>query len=257
MHVSLFDHPWPLAGGLFFSIFVTLELGYRLALRTRVNSDREKHEAIVSLRDALLLLLSFVLGFTFAMAMGHDDLRYELVVTESNAIKEASLRARMLPEVQQAKLLDLLRQYGDSRMELYEAGLNPQRRQAALDQAKELQKRLWDTSVAISLQDRSSLFVAFTQSLNEIIGLDVKRRAAMENRIPFVIWCLIIFVALLTGFSVGYSLHRRFWFAELVLPLTLSAVIGLIADLEAPSSGLTGAGHETIAILQQDLHRDR
>lgn len=254
--VALLDYPWLLGAGLFFLIFAVLEAGYRLALRTRVNSDHEKHEQILSIRDALLVLLSFVLGFTFAMALSRYDLRCDLIVNEANAISATSLRVRMLQEVQQAELLDLLRQYADSRMELYNAGLDAPRRQAALDRAKQLQNQMWDTSVTISQQDRSSVFAEFMHSLNETIGLDVKRRAAMENRIPLVIWCLIIFIALLSVFAAGYSLHKRFWFAAVALPLTLSVVIAMIADLDAPSSGFTGTGHETTLRLQQDLHRN-
>ena len=254
---ALFDYPWFLAVGLFFIIFVALEIGYRLASRTRVNADHEKHEQIISTRDSLLVLLSFVLGFTFAMALTRYDLRCDLMVNEANAIRTTSLRARMLSEVQQAELLDLLRQYADSRMELYAAGLDTTRQQAALDRAKQLQDQLWNTSVVISLHDRSSVFAEFMNSLNQTIDLDVNRRAAIENRIPVVIWCLIIFVALLTAFSVGYSLHKRFWFAAVVLPLTLSVVIAMIADLDAPSSGFTGTGQETISRLQQDLRRNQ
>jgi uncharacterized membrane protein YbjE (DUF340 family) len=255
--VALMDYPWLLAVGLFFLIFIALEIGYRLAARTRVNSDGEKHEQILSMRDALLVLLSFMLGFTFAMAVSRYDLRVRLMIDEADAISATSLRARMLSEAQQASLLDLLRRYADARTELYDAGLDARRRQAAQEQSKQLQDQLWDTSVAVSRQDRSSVFAEFMLSLNQTISLDVKRRAAMEDRIPGVIWCLIIFIALLSAFALGYSLHQRFWFAAVALPFTLSVVIAMIADLDAPSSGFTGTGHETMLRLQQDLHRKR
>lgn len=254
---SLLDYPWLLAVGLFLAIFMTQELGYRLSQRTRVNSDHENHEQIVGLRDAMLLLLSFMLGFTFSMALTRYDLRYELLVDEANAINATSLRAQMLPEDQQGKLLDLLRQYVESRVELDDAGLDVHRRQAALDQAECLQHQLWGTSVAISRHDRSSVFAEFMKSLNDAMSLDEKRRAAMENRIPSMIWFLIMFITLLAVFTAGYSLHKRFWFATILLPLIFAAVISLIADLDAPNSGLIRAGREITTRLQQDLHRER
>ena len=257
MLLSLLDYPWRLAVGLFFAILMAQEVGYRLSQRIRVNSDPQNHEQIVSLRDAMLLLLSFVLGFTFSMALTRYDLRRELVVNEANAISTTSLRARMLPEAQQARMLDLLRQYVDTRVRLYDAGLDVHLRQAALEQGKLLQDQMWDTSVAISHLDRSSVFAAFTDSLNETIALDEKWRTATENRIPPVIWCLIMFMTLLAVFTAGYSLHKRFWFATVLLPLTFAVLISLIVDLDAPSSGLIGQGHETTSRLQQDLHRER
>jgi hypothetical protein len=74
-------------------------------------------------------------------------MRGQLLVDEANVIRAASLRARMLSEGAQTELVDLLRQYGDSRMELFEAGLDSQRRQGALH-AKRLQDQLWDICVA-------------------------------------------------------------------------------------------------------------
>jgi len=41
---SLFDYPWFLAVGLFFPLFIALELGWQLSWRTQVNSDTDNHE---------------------------------------------------------------------------------------------------------------------------------------------------------------------------------------------------------------------
>lgn len=255
MFASIFDYPWFLALGLFSGIFIALETGYRLAIRTQVNADEEQHEQIVSLREAMLLLLSFVIGFTFSMALTRYDQRSDLVVAEADAITATSLRVGMLPYAQQAELLDLLSEYADSRVQLYEAGLNGQRREAALNQSTRLQSQLWNASVAIGRQDRSSVFAAFMDSVNQTIDFDAKRRAAMENRIPVIVWFLIIFITLLAAFTAGYSFHRRLWFATLALPLTFAVVVALIADLDAPSSGFTGSGHEATVRLQQRLRR--
>ena len=226
-----------------------------MALRTQVNCDQELHEQIVSLREAMLLLLSFVIGFTFSMALTRYDQRCDLVVAEANAISTTSLRVGMLPDAHQVELLNTLREYADSRMRIYEAGLNRQRMEAALNQGTQLQNRLWDASVAIGRQDRSFVFAAFMDSLNETMDLDSKRRAAAENRIPFIVWVLIMFITFLAAFTAGYSLHRRFWFAAVALPLTFAVVVALIADLDAPYSGFTGAGHDTTLRLQEQLHR--
>lgn len=99
------------------------------------------------------------------------------------------------------------------------------------------------------------MFVELMLSLSDAIGLDAKRRAARENRIPLVIWWLVLFLALCAAFSAGYSLKKRFWFLSFALPVTLAVIISLIADLDAPSSGFTGTGYATTARLQQDLHR--
>jgi hypothetical protein len=94
-------------------------------------------------------------------------------------------------------------------------------------------------------------------ALNDAIGLDAKRLAARENRIPYITSCLIIFIALCSAFTAGYSLEKPFWLLSVALPLTISVTFSLIADLDAPSSGFTGTGYATTARLQQYLHSDR
>jgi hypothetical protein len=257
MLALIFDYSWSLAIGLFLVIFAALEIGYRRAQRTQVNCNEQQHEQVVNLREAMLLLLSFVVGFTFSMALTRYDQRSALVISEANAIHAASLRVGMLPEDRQGELLDLLRQYADSRRRLYDAGFNRQQIQSALDEGTQLQGRLWAATVAIGSQDRSAVFAEFMESLNQTIALDSERRSAMENRIPLVVWCLILFITLLSAFTAGYSLHRRFWFTTLVLPLTFAVVISLIADLDAPYSGFTGSGHEATLRLQQELRRGK
>lgn len=71
-------------------------------------------------------------------------------------------------------------------------------------------------------------------------------------------WLLAVglFLAIFMTQELGYRLSQRTR-ATILLPLIFAAVISLIADLDAPNSGLIRAGREITTRLQQDLHRER
>ena len=86
MTTLFLDHPLLLSLGLFVLLTATVEAGFRLAVLTSPDIDEERREQIAASRDALGILLSLLLGFTFAMALPRFDLRKQLVMDEANAI---------------------------------------------------------------------------------------------------------------------------------------------------------------------------
>ena len=92
------DHPFLLAMCLFVLLMAVVDTGFRLAVLTGANLDDDSREQIAASRDSLGILLSFMLGFTLAMALPRFDLRKHLVMEEANAIGTTSLRAGLLPE---------------------------------------------------------------------------------------------------------------------------------------------------------------
>ncbi len=239
---------------LFIVARLAYEAGYGLASWSKRTQDEDHREQIVSLRDGLLVLLSLLLGFTFAMAVGRFEQRRQLVVDEANAIGSTSLRARMLPEPEQTNINQLLRQYAEQRLHFGQARLNSEEMKAASDQSEAIQKQLWDLTISVSARDKTPIFGLFMQSLNETIDLHAKRLAALENRIPGLIWILIAFVGSLTCLCAGFSSKKRFWFPALILPLMIAAVVALISDLDSPRHGFIHISQGSMERLQQDLH---
>jgi hypothetical protein len=253
--MTIFDAPYLLFAVLFLMSLGVLEVGHVMAKRSRVNDDPSHHEQITSLRESLLVLLSLLVGFTFAMAVSRFELRRQLVVDEANAIGTASLRARTLPEPEQSAVAQILRQYADARADFARSDLGSAQEQAALRRSKDLQNSLWEHVAAVSQKDRSALFGLFIQAVNEVIDLSEKRLAARENRIPAVIWSLIAVIALLASFTTGYSLSRRFWFPAVMMPLMFAAAVALVADLDSPAHGFIRIDQNSIVRLQQDMQK--
>jgi hypothetical protein len=248
---SIVDSPQLFFAVLFLVLLAATEIGCRLASTTRVNQDPDLREPVVSLRDSLLVLLSLLLGFTFAMAVGRFEHRRELVVDEANAIATTRLRAQLFADPSKTRVDQLLQQYAAERVKFGEAGLRAGGLAAVDRQSVELQTRLWNETEAIAAQEKSPIVGLFIQSVNEMIDLDAKRLAALENRIPPLIWILIAFVAALTCLCYGFSAKKRFWFPMVVLPLMVAAVAALISDLDTPRSGFIHIDQASMQRLQQ------
>jgi hypothetical protein len=90
-------------------------------------------------------------------------------------------------------------------------------------------------------------------SLNETIDLQEKRIAALENRVPGAMWILIASVSVIAVFSRGLTLASRFWLTLVIVPITIAIVVALIADLDAPSSGLIRLDQRAMQRLKSDL----
>ena len=95
------------------------------------------------------------------------------------------------------------------------------------------------------------------QALNEIIDLHSKRvTVGLLYRISPGIWLTLFLVSVLTMLAVGYHFGitgaGSFWIT-LVLTLSFSAIILLIADLDRPRGGLINVSQEPMVELQQKL----
>ena len=247
---SLIDHPVALFGVLFTALLVVVEIGYRVVLRIYVNGKEELHEEIVAARDAISVLLSLLLAFTLAMVLTRYDSRKQLIVDEANAIGTTRLRAQMLAEPFRSEILVLLQKYLDARMRFSDAGLDQEKLNASFAQANVLLEEMWQRSVAVAQQSPTPITSIFVQSLNETTDLSERRLAALENRIPRVLWLVLIIMAMLTCLLVGFSFRRRAFLVILVWPLMISIVLALSADLDSPRTGLIQIGQQSIERLR-------
>jgi hypothetical protein len=245
--------------GLFFVIVVlvlaAIEGGYRLGSYRHRRSDREKDAPVGAMVGATLGLLAFMLAFTFGMAASRFDTRKQLVLDEANAIGTTYLRAAMLPErVDDTRAL--LRSYVDARLEAVRSG----RVAEAILRSEEIQGQLWATATAVGLRHPDSIVVGlFVESLNEVIDLHAKRvTAGMRNRIPGAIWVALLTIAALSLGAMGYHaglVGTTRSLAIIVVAITFSAVIVLIADLDRPQEGALTVSQQALIDLRQSMDR--
>ena len=251
--MSLFDQLVVFFAVLFLVLVAMGEIGIRWRLRLSASIDEGRHEQISAARDEVAVLLSLLLGFTLAMALQRIDYRRELVVDEADAISTASLRAQLLPEPYRGKVLELLREYVDTRLAYSSAGKGPELDETVA-RTKKLQDRIWVQSLDVAQQKDSPINSIFLESINETFNWSEKRVAAVENRVPIPIWIMLVLVSVATCLMVGLDMKRRFWVTILVWPLMICIVMALIADLDSPYSGVIQVSQQSMRRLQQDLN---
>lgn len=247
----IFDHPWEL--GLLLSILlaIVLDLGRWVGARYTIDAAPHRKEQMGTIRDGLFILVSFLLGFTLTLAGSRFGERRSLLVEEAVSIGTTYLRADTLPQPYRDHSKKLLRDYVDTRLKLDEVGTDLF--YEAASRSREIHKELWLDAASVAANDRSALTAVYLNSLNETIDLDEKRIAAFENRIPPLIWVLIISVSFIAVFTRGSTLTARFWLTMVVVPITMAIVVALIADLDTPSRGLIRLDQRAMQRLKADM----
>jgi hypothetical protein len=233
-------------------LFVAAEIGCWLGGKS---PDRERDPIrahITTIQSALLGLLALLIGFTFSIALSRYDARRDLLLGEANAIGTTALRAQFLPDGHAATVNGLLKDYADTRF-IYTPGDERQRRapaQALLD-------KLWAEAVFVMAQDPKSVSAGlFTQSLNDVIDFNEKRRIANRNHVPEVAFMLLFALSAIavgfTGYGAGLVGTRQ-RIPNAIIAVSIAVVIMMIADLDRPKRGLITVDQQALTDVRDSL----
>lgn len=243
---------WGLFGATVVLVLLSIEGGYGLGRYRRQRSEDEKEAPVGAIVGATLALLGFILAFTFGLAASRFDARRQIVVEEANAIGTTYLRAGLLPDGRGAKVRTLLRDYVDARLEVVHTGDV----EKVLHRSDELHRQLWKEAEAVGHEQPQSIVVGlFIQSLNETIDIHSKRvLVGLHNRLPGALWATLYLITMLTMAGVGYHegvSNSRRSLAIVVLVLTFSAIMTLVADLDRPQEGLLTVNQQAMTDLRK------
>src|SRR4030095_9003270 len=256
MHTHLLDRI-PLGGFFILTILLSLlcvELGFQLSMRRSVQGIEESQSSVGSMVSSTLGLLAFMLAFTFGVAASRFDDRRALVVEEANAIETAYLRADLIDEPHRSAVKNLLRGDVDSRVQ---GSQHASLREMAVRKSEELHDDLWAQAAIVGREHDSDIMALFIDSVNQVINIHTKRLAAgTQGRVPESIWAALLFVSALSmagmGYQIGLTRHRS-WLASLILVLTFSTVMLLIADLDRPWEGLLNVSQQSLISLSEKI----
>jgi hypothetical protein len=246
---------WALFLAIVALVLAAIDGGHRLGSYRHGLPGREKDAPVGAMVGAMLGLLAFMLAFTFGMAASRFDTRKQLVLDEANAIGTTYLRTAMLPE-ERDDIRALLRSYVDARLE----AVRSDRVAEAILRSEGIQGQLWSAATRVGLHHPESIVVGlFVQSLNELIDIHAKRvTAGLRNRIPGAIWLALLTIATLSLGAMGYHIGlvgTSRSLAIIVVAVSFSAVIALIADLDRPQEGTLTVSQQALIDLQQSMNR--
>ena len=250
-------HPAVIALGLFVGMLVCIDLGYRLGRRAQRNVS--SHEGIGALEAAVYGLLALLLGFAFSGATSRFETHRQLSVKEANAIGTAYLLLDQLPAEQQPEMRRLFRDYLAARLAV-QAGVSEGLPDRGVAQSAQLQQQIWSRAVAASGSDSTQNSARMLlPAINEVIDVTTERAVAFRAHLPYLVFYLLIFIALMSALLAGYTMAKRKKRSLLHMFLyaaCIAATIYTVIDLDRPRSGMIRVDAADQALLQvRDLMR--
>lgn len=240
-------------------VLLSVTTGHWLGARIRGREADETERPAGIIVGSNFALLAFILAFTFNMAASRFDARKVLLMEEVSAIGTTILRADFLPDPERRKAQELLTEYVDIRAEDV---MHVDRLSHAIARSEELHDLLWSQVTDLVNQNHDSAMLRlYVQSLNDVIDLHTERvTVGMKYQIPGIVWLTLYFMTILAtaamGFQFGLAEGRSRTMA-IVLTLSFSAVILLIADLDRSAEGLLRLNQAPMVELQHKIHREQ
>ena len=203
---------------------------------------------VSTLEGATLGLLALMIGFTFSMAVSRFETRRDAVVNEANAIGTTALRARLLPAPNRLEALNLLKEYAQVRLDAAQFALNASKLGVAIARSNQIQEVLWQNAASVAAKDTAVVPTGiFIQSLNEMIDDQAKRLAAVQNRVPNIVFLALYAVAIAAFAFVGYAnglQKRRVRLPTYLMGAIVASVILLVQDLDRPAAGFISVSQQ-------------
>lgn len=239
----------------FILVVFSILAGYRVGAYYRKRYGEKEEGPTGSVVGATLGLLAFLLAFTFGITANRYDTRKEILLNEVNAIGTAFLRTDFLVEPYRTQIRGLFRDYVQIRTVWI---MQPERLREMIADSEAIQDKIWSLSVkAVANTPNHDITSTYIESLNEVIDMHTKRiTVALKYRIPTPIWYSLMFVTVLALGAVGYQFGfsgGRSLFITLLLALTFSAVIYLIADLDRSIGGAIKISQQPMIELQKKI----
>lgn len=237
-------------------LIISVEIGYWIGLRVHIEMTPAMKTQISTIQTAILTIFTFLLGFTFAMALSRFDNRKQMVVKESNAIGTAVLRSQLLPENQRERMMELFKEYVKVEFEITSTAYISDEDKLELNKkARTLQTQMWNEAFEATESNPLSVPAGlFATAINQLIDVKTERDIAISNHVPEIVLIgLLLFASLAIGI-LGYgnglaATHARYPVIILCIVITISFI--LIIDLDRPNRGLTTVSQKSMVDLMQ------
>lgn len=255
----LYDLPiWATGLLIAAALLVAMEMGYEVGKRKRLaTTECDAAEGSDVALASVLALLGLVLAFTYSYTLSRQDARKQAVLEEANALGTAFLRASLAPEPSRSELRTILLDYAQTRDVTGEQAATRDAIRKIIERSLQAQALIWPaTERMVKAQAPGPVATAIVQSINEVLDMHGKRLVAVRDRLPGVVFALMVFIAaaamFITGFHAGRQGSLNRWRLAL-LGVVLAAVITVITDFDRPLSGLVQVDQQPIVDVIRDM----
>jgi len=229
-----------IVAGIFIGILLSFYIGKWL-FNYQVKKDAKlEHRGWGPLEGALLGILSLLLSFTFSKSSSNYSERRANDVREADRIYKVLTFTNMYSDSIKTEFRKDLREYINTRIEYFEAGIDEQRINAASEKEEIILGHIFDRAtkfLQIPNDVRSSLMMP---AIEDMIEAATETEEARKAYTPEPILWLLILLCFSGIFIVGYTnkAHK----ADLIILFTYSTMtlmtIFIILDLDRPTRGL-------------------
>ena len=199
--------------GMFAGMLFLVNLGHRRGLRSSAKYGEGKLRGNV-VDSSIFGLLSLLLAFSFNGAVSRLDTHRRLIADEVNAIGTAWNRTDLLPETARSGFRKTLREYVQSRIDVYEAKLDPSS-EAAVRSAR-LRHELWQQATSAcppGACPAPSVSLVVT-ALDTLFAFPTQQALMARMHPPDIVFGALYGLALMCAFLVGYDMagvRTRIW----------------------------------------------
>lgn len=228
------------AGSLLATMLTLVFVGKRFGAARSAKYGPSKNRGTI-VETSVFAVLALLMSFLFYGALGRFDEHRRLLGHEVATLGTTYHRLDLLPEPSRSHMKELFRDYVDSRIELYQSGVDPSSEAARRSAA--LRERLWKDAVAGCVQPECSTPAAnlMFSGLNETFAYPLDQAVMRGLHPPWIVFAMLFGLALLCAFLAGLDQAedtRHIWFRALVYPVTMSTITWVILDLEFPRIGI-------------------
>jgi len=117
-----------------------------------------------------------------------------------------------------------------------------------------LQTEMWSAVATPASRQFSPVTALAVSGMNDVLNSQGYTQAAWWNRIPIGAWVLLMMISIFCNLLVGYSSQGRSGFLLLILPLTLSISLFLIADIDCPHAGVIRVQPQNLQSLAESFN---
>ena len=210
------------------------------------------HNELAIVQSAALTLLGLIVGFSFAMAISRYDQRKGLEEADTNAIGTEYLRAGLLADDAAANARNALKRYLDLRIQFYVTSDEGALARIGAERAK-LEADLWAAARSLSAVSPTPITTLVASGLNDVFNSTDATAAGWLDRIPVPAWWLLMMIGVAANVMLGYG-ARRFDPLLIVVPLTISVSLFLIADIDSPRGGVVQVPALNLTRLAKSLN---
>jgi len=223
----------------FILIYVLNWLGYYVKKKIVLHQP-EKDISLGTAEGALMGLMALLLAFTFGMASSKYESRRQTIIDEANLLNTALYRLKLYPDSVKRSMVAEFKNYLDARINYWDAGDDPVKINAALENAGKNFNDLWNANASLindaGNRSRAEQLVPVLISLKNMV---ITREAGRVSAVPSLIILVLLILVFVASFLTGYGLKpgSRNPVFSLAFAIMLSVALYIVMELSRPRQG--------------------